>query len=110
MSEAAKRCGIPFLALTHALLAIGLVLNLASASGRAAAATTVTLLAIPLIHVAILVSAETLVRQDPRLIFVVGLAIVAELAAAIFLIERQNANFALAKDMPAKNMAAPPLR
>ena len=58
-----------------------------------------------LIHVT-----ETLVRQDPRLIFVVGLAIVAELAAAIFLIERQNANFALAKDMPAKNMAAPPLR
>jgi len=110
MSEAAKRCGIPFLALTHALLAIGLVLNLASASGRAAAATTVTLLAIPLIHVAILVSAETLVRQDPRLIFVVGLAIVAELAAAIFLIERQNANFALAKDMPAKTMAAPRLR
>jgi len=98
MSEAAKRCGIPFLALTHTLLAIGLVLNLASASGRAGAATSVTLLAIPLIHVAILVSAETLVRQDPRLIIVVGLAIVAELAAAIFLIERQNANFSLAKD------------
>jgi lipopolysaccharide export system permease protein len=98
MSEAAKRCGIPFLALTHTLLAIGLVLNLASASGRAGAATSVTLLAIPLIHVAILVSAETLVRQDPRLIIVVGLAIIAELAAAIFLIERQNANFSLAKD------------
>jgi lipopolysaccharide export system permease protein len=98
MSEAAKRCGIPLLALSHALLAIGLVLSLASASGRTSAATTVTLLAIPLIHVAILVSAETLVRQDPRLVVVFGLAIVAEFAAAIFLIERQNANFALAKD------------
>ncbi|HUB63438.1 MAG TPA: LptF/LptG family permease [Methylocella sp.] len=93
MSEAAKRLGIPFLALTHTLFAIGLVLSLSSASGRSSTATTVTLLAIPLVHVAILVSAETLVRQDPRLVFVVGLAIVAELAAAIILIERQNANF-----------------
>ena len=98
MSEAAKRCGIPFLALTHALLAIGLVLSLASASGRATAATTATMLAIPMIHVAILVAAETLVRQDPRFIWIVGLAIVAELAAAIILIERQNANFTVAKD------------
>ena len=98
MSEAAKRFGIPFLALTHALFAMGLVLSLASASGRATAATTTTMLAIPTIHVAILVAAETLVRHDPRLIFVVGLAIVAELAVAIFLIERQNANFAMAKD------------
>jgi lipopolysaccharide export system permease protein len=38
MSEAAKRCGIPLLALVHALLAIGLVLNVASASGGASAA------------------------------------------------------------------------
>jgi lipopolysaccharide export system permease protein len=98
MSEAAKRFGIPFLALTHALFAIGLVLSLASASGRAKAATNTTMLAIPTIHVAILVAAETLVRHDPRLIFVVGLAIVAELAVAIFLIECQNANFAMAKD------------
>ncbi len=98
MSEAAKRFGIPFLALTHALFAIGLVLSLASASGRATAATTSIMLAIPTIHVAILVAAETLVRHDPRLIFVVGLAIVAELAVAIFLIERRNANFAMAKD------------
>jgi lipopolysaccharide export system permease protein len=49
----------------------------------------------------ILVAAETLVRQDPRLIFVVGLAIVAELAVAIILIERQNANFVMPKDTTA---------
>jgi lipopolysaccharide export system permease protein len=98
MSEAAKRFGIPLLALTHALLAIGLVLSLASASGRASAATTVTMLTIPAIHVAILVSTETLVRQDPRLVVLVALAIVAEFVAAIILIQRQNANFALAKD------------
>ena len=98
MSEAAKRCGIPLLALVHALLAIGLVLNVASASGGASAATKATMLAIPAIHVAILVCAETLVRQDPRFVWFVGLAIGVEFAAAIILIERQNANFPLSKD------------
>jgi lipopolysaccharide export system permease protein len=98
MSEAAKRFGIPILALAHALLAIGLILSLASASGRSSATTTVTMLAIPSIHVAILVCTETLVRQDPRLVVLVGLAIVAEFVAAIILIQRQNANFPLAKD------------
>jgi lipopolysaccharide export system permease protein len=102
MSEAAKRCGIPFLALVHALLAIGLVLSVASASGGATAAATATMLPIPAIHVAILVSAETLVRQDPHFIWFVGLAIVVEFAAAIILIERQNANFTLSEDVAAQ--------
>jgi lipopolysaccharide export system permease protein len=102
MSEAAKRCGIPLLALVHALLAIGLVLNVASASGGASAAVTATMVAIPAIHVAILVSAETLVRQDPRFVWFVGLVIVVEFAAAIILIERQNANYPLAKDRDAR--------
>jgi lipopolysaccharide export system permease protein len=102
MSEAAKRCGIPLLALVHALLAIGLVLNVASASGGASAATKAAMLAIPAIHVAILVCAETLVRQDPRFVWFVGFAIVVEFAAAIILIERQNANFTLSTDIAAQ--------
>ena len=106
MSEAAKRCGIPLLALVHALLAIGLVLNVASARGAASAATTATMVAIPLVHVTILVCAETLVRQDPRLVLVVGLAIVAEFAAGIILIQRQNANFTLPKETAAGGVAS----
>jgi lipopolysaccharide export system permease protein len=102
MSEAAKRCGIPLLALVHALLAIGVVLSVASASGGASAAVTATMLAIPAIHVAILVCAETLVRQDPRFIWFVGLAIVAEFVTAIILIARQNANFPPSKEVAVK--------
>ncbi|HEY4846695.1 MAG TPA: LptF/LptG family permease [Methylocella sp.] len=102
MSEAAKRCGIPALALVHALLAIGLVLNVASASGGASAAVRATLLAIPAIHVAILVCAETLVRQDPRFVWFVGFAIIVEFATAIILIARQNANFTLPKEVAAQ--------
>lgn len=98
MSEAAKRCGIPLLALTHALFAIGLVLSLSSASGRSSSATTATMLAIPLVHITILVSAETLVRHDPRFIIAVGLAIAVELTVALILIARQNANFTLPGD------------
>jgi lipopolysaccharide export system permease protein len=106
MSEAAKRCGIPLLALVHALLAIGLVLNIASARGAASAATTATMVAIPLVHVTILVCAETLVRQDPHLVLVVGLAILAEFAAGIILIQRQNANFPLPKETAARGVAS----
>jgi lipopolysaccharide export system permease protein len=99
MSEAAKRCGIPLLAVVHALLAIGLVLSVASASGGASAAVTATMVAVPAIHVAVLVCAETLVRQDPRFVWFVGLAIVAEFVTAIVLIARQNANFPLSKEV-----------
>jgi lipopolysaccharide export system permease protein len=105
-SEAAKRCGIPLLALIHALLAIGLVLNVASARGATSVATTATMVAIPLSHVAILVCAETLVRQDPRLVIIVGLAILAEFAAGIILIQRQNANFPLPKETATRGVAA----
>jgi lipopolysaccharide export system permease protein len=97
MSEAATRFGIPCLSLPHALFAIGLVLTIGSASGRVPTAVMATMLAAPVIHVAILICAETLVRKDPHLIWLVGLAIIAELAAATILIARQNAKFRLAR-------------
>jgi lipopolysaccharide export system permease protein len=102
MSEAAKRFGVPLLALAHALFAIGLVLTVGSTSGRAPTAAMATMLAPPVIHVTILVCAETLVRKDPHFIWLVGLAIITELAAAAILITRQTANFALAEDRHAK--------
>jgi len=64
-----------------------------AATGRASAATTSAILAIPLIHVAIVISAETLVQMNPPLIIVVGVAILIEFAAALILLRRQNANF-----------------
>jgi lipopolysaccharide export system permease protein len=97
MSEAAKRVGIPLLALTHSLLAIGLILSVAAATGRTSRASMATTLVIPAIHVTILISAETLVRQEPGLAWLVGAAIVAELVLAVLLIERQNADFPLPK-------------
>jgi lipopolysaccharide export system permease protein len=111
MSEATKRCCIPLLALSHGLLAIGLVLTASAATGRASAATTSAILVIPLIHVAIVVGAESLVQLNPRLVIIVGVAILVEFAAALFLIWRQNANFpkieAFAEDPAASQLELP---
>jgi lipopolysaccharide export system permease protein len=102
MSEAAKRFGVPLLALGHALFAIALVLTVGSASGRAPTAAMATMLAPPVIQVVVLICAETLVRKNPHFVWLVGLAIALEFAAAIILISRQNANFV----MPKENRAA----
>ena len=89
-SEAAKRLGLPMLALTHVLFGIALVLTVSSATGRGSTATTLTVLAVPAIHIGMLISMETLVRKDPRLVWLVAAAIVAEMLAALWLLHQQN--------------------
>ena len=89
-SEAAKRIGIPILALTHVLFGAALVLTVANATGRQSGATTLTVLAVPVIHIGMLIAMETLVRKDPHLVALVAAAIVVELVAALVLLHRQN--------------------
>ena len=89
-SEAAKRVGIPILALAHVLFGIALVLTVSSATGRGSSATTATVLAVPAVHIALLVGMETLVRKDPRLVWLIALAIAVEFAAAFVMLQRQN--------------------
>jgi lipopolysaccharide export system permease protein len=107
MSEAAKRFGIPILALAHALLAMGLVLTLASATGRNAT-TIAALIVVPLLHIGILIGTESLIRRDPRLVILIALAIGAEFLGAFILIGRLQANFAVARRI-ATGLAGPPL-
>lgn len=106
MSEATKRIGIPILALTHTLFAIGLVLTLSSVTGRGAAAMA-GLVAVPLMHIVILIGSESLVRQDPRLVLIVALAIIAEFVAALILLYRLSANFAVARPINTPRMQHP---
>jgi lipopolysaccharide export system permease protein len=89
-SEAAKRFIIPILALSHALLGMGLVLTLGNATGRRSVAASIVIIAIPAVHIGILVAAESLVRVDPRLVSLVGLLVVADLLTGIGLIQRQH--------------------
>ncbi|WP_395696695.1 LptF/LptG family permease [Methylocella sp.] len=93
MSEAAKRFLIPLLAFSHTLFAIGLVLSVAAATGRGAAATVSTILVLPLLHIAFLVGSESLVRENPALIWAVAGAIAFEIVVAVILILRLNAEF-----------------
>ena len=89
-SEAAKRLGIPLLALTHVLFGIALVLTVSSATGRGSTATTMTILAVPALHIGLLISMETLVRKNSNLVWVIAFAILVELAAALYMLQRQN--------------------
>jgi len=99
-SEATKRFGIPVLALAHALLGIGLVLTASSATGRRAAATSLTICAVPVAHITILIGAETLVRKDPTLVWFVGVMIVAEFAIGLIMIYRQNTPAKIMRQVP----------
>jgi lipopolysaccharide export system permease protein len=96
-SELTKRMAIPLLALAHGLFGIGLVLTVTSATGRGSAGTAITILAVPLLHIGILVASETLVRRDPRLAIVIIAAIIVEFAVALFMLHKQNANMAPVK-------------
>jgi lipopolysaccharide export system permease protein len=89
-SEAAKRFIIPILALSHALLGMGLVLAVGNATGRRSVAASAVIVAIPAVHIGILVAAESLVRFDARLVGLVGLLVVAEVIAGAILIHRQQ--------------------
>jgi lipopolysaccharide export system permease protein len=107
-SEAAKRSFIPLMALTHGLLAIALVLTASAATGRTSTSTVVV---ISLIHIAIVISAESLVQVDPQLAIAIAAAILTEFAAALILLWRQNTFFpeirAFAKDPSASQLELP---
>ena len=49
-----------------------------------------TILAVPALHIGLLISMETLVRKDSNLVWVIAFAILVELAVALYLLQRQN--------------------
>jgi lipopolysaccharide export system permease protein len=108
-SEAAKRFIIPILALSHALLGMGLVLAVGNATGRRSVAASAVIVAVPAVHIGILVAAESLVRFDARLVGLVGVLVVAELVAGAILIQRQQRGarmFHFAAFLPRRPQAA----
>jgi lipopolysaccharide export system permease protein len=89
-SEAVKRFAIPLLALAHTLLGIGLVLNVASATGRRSIAGSAIIAVLPAVHIGILIAAETLIRIHPFFAGFVSLLILGEIAIGAWLIQRQQ--------------------
>ncbi|PPD46247.1 MAG: permease [Methylocystis sp.] len=90
MAEAAKRFGVPMLALAHTLLAMALVLAFGNITGRRGAAGGLTIIAIPAVHIAFLVALESLLRISAWFSIVLLAAVAAEIALSIWLIARLN--------------------
>ncbi len=90
LSEVVKRFVVPLLALGHALLGIGLVLNMGAATGRRSTAATAIIAVLPALHVGVLIAAETLVRVQPALALAVVLIVLGECAFGAWLIQRQQ--------------------
>lgn len=90
VSEATKRFVVPFLALSHTLLGIGLVVAVASATGRRATAASAVIAVIPAVHVAVLIAAETLIRLNPRLWILIAAIVASEVLVGALLIRRQG--------------------
>jgi lipopolysaccharide export system permease protein len=90
-SEALKRFGVPPLAIVHALLGIMLVMTWGNSGGRKDARVALACFVIASIHTAIMISTESLIPQDGRMMWPVLALIAAELALALFLLMRQQA-------------------
>ena len=90
MSEAVKRFAIPLLALAHTLLGIGLVLNVASATGRRSVASSAVIAVLPAVHIGILIAAEALIRVNPIFAVLVAGLVIGEILIGVWLIQRQQ--------------------
>jgi lipopolysaccharide export system permease protein len=89
-AEAAKRFGVPALALGHALLAMALVLTFGNITGRRGAAGSLTIIAIPSVHIAFLVALESLLRISGYFAILLGGMLLAEVLVSLWLLARLN--------------------
>ena len=108
VSEATKRFVVPLLAISHTLLGIGLVVSIASATGRRATASSAVIAVIPVVHVAVLIAAETLVRLNSRLWVLILAIVLAEMAVGIYLIQSQARVARSSRRSPAGPLSAAP--
>ena len=91
-AEAAKRFGVPALALAHTLLALALGLTFGNITGRRGAGGGLLNMAAPTAHIIFLVSLESLMRLKWHFAFlIVGFAL-AEAGLSIWLLARLNRN------------------
>jgi lipopolysaccharide export system permease protein len=90
MAEAAKRFLVPFLSVSHALLAMALVLTFGNATGRRGAAGSLAIIAIPLVHIGFLVALESLLRVDARFVLLLAALVALETFISIWMISRLN--------------------
>ncbi|QGM98286.1 LptF/LptG family permease [Methylocystis parvus] len=90
MAEAAKRFGVPILAVAHTLLAMALTLTFGNITGRRGAAGSLTIIAIPATHIGFLVALESLLRISGWFALLLLAAVLAEILISAWMIARVN--------------------
>lgn len=90
MAEAAKRFGVPALAVAHTLLAMALTLTFGNITGRRGASGSLPIIAIPAAHIVYLVSLESLLRVSAWFALLLAAFVLVEIGASVWMIGRQN--------------------
>ena len=106
MAEAAKRFGVPALALAHTLLAMALVLTFGNITGRRGAAGSLAIVALPAVHIAFLVALESLLRVSGYFALLLVAAAATEIGVSVWLIGRLNHSGKPVRISPAYNAGA----
>jgi lipopolysaccharide export system permease protein len=88
MAEAAKRFGVPALALAHTLLAIALTLAFGNITGRRGASGSLPIVAVPAAHIVYLVALESLLRVNAWFALLLLALLAAEIFVSLWLIAR----------------------
>lgn len=91
-AEAAKRFGVPILALSHTLLALALGLTFGNITGRRGAGGGLMVMAAPTAHIIFLVGLESLMRLNWRYAFLLAALALLETGLSIWMIGRLNRN------------------
>jgi len=89
-AEAAKRFGVPLLAIAHTLLALALALTYGNITGRRGAGGGLLNMAAPTAHIVFLIALQSLLRVDWRFGFLLAGMALLETAVSLWLLARLN--------------------
>jgi lipopolysaccharide export system permease protein len=90
MAEAAKRFGVPALAIAHTLFALALTLTFGNITGRRGASGNLPVAAVPIAHIVYLVALESLLRVSAWFALLLLAFLVAEIVVSLMMLARLN--------------------
>jgi lipopolysaccharide export system permease protein len=90
MAEAAKRFGVPALAIAHTLFALALTLTFGNITGRRGASGNLPVAAVPIAHIVYLVSLESLLRVSAWFALLLLAFLVAEIVVSLIMLAKLN--------------------
>lgn len=90
LAEAAKRFGVPSLAIAHTLLALALTLTYGNITGRRGASGNLPTVAVPMAHIVYLVALESLLRVSAWFALLLLAFLILEIGISLWMLARLN--------------------